>query len=134
MTPFTPGRDNRGAKRKPTLLLPLRSNPRAVVVPRPAVLMRSLAGLGVSARRLDSHIALGARFAMQQAVLPVRDGLIGENKWRGLVATPVANDQTTKTPEGAPPHKAGFSCALDIKVPRAPRVQKTELSVSGPCY
>ena len=37
----------------------------------------STSGLGVSARQLDSHIALGARFAMQQAVLPVRDGLIG---------------------------------------------------------
>ncbi len=72
-------------------------------VPRPAGLPTS-AGLGVSARWLDSHIALGARFAMQQAVLPVRDGLAGGHDLArsGYQRIPLPNGQTIRTPEGGP--------------------------------
>ncbi len=66
-------------------------------------------GLGVSARWLDSPTAPGARFAMQQAALPVRDGLIGGHDFaRSGCLHPPANGQTQRTPEESPAAKAGF--------------------------
>ncbi len=73
------------------------------------------AGLGVSARWLDSHIALGARFAMQQAVLPVRDGLIGGNDLvrSGYRQPPLLVGQTPKNTGGRPRHiRRGFPVRL----------------------
>ncbi len=62
---------------------------------------------------------------MQQAVLPVRDGLIGgyDLTRSGCPQTPCLTARPQKHRREAPPHKAGFSCALDCGFGRAHAAQ-----------
>ncbi len=102
LTPLTTGRDNRGTSRS----LPEDTAAEGPTSCGSSAKARNIspmaAGLGVSARWLDSHIALGALFLCATSCLIVGDGLIGRIGAARLPrGYPRGNDQTIKTPGGS---------------------------------